>query len=117
MGIIITESGVRIPVPRRSYYTQAYCKEHGKKYRTQAQLIALMIREAMIPKDVDVTVVYDSAFDADIIHKECRKRGFREVFPLDPNRNLAECDRRLKGSHFRRFSGSQLRWLVGWPCS
>lgn len=90
MGIIITESGVRIPVPRRSYYTQAYCKEHGKKYRTQAQLIALMIREAMIPKDVDVTVVYDSAFDADIIHKECRKRGFREVFPLDPNRNLAE---------------------------
>ena len=22
------------------------------------------------------------------------------------------CDRRLKGSHFRRFSGSQLRWLV-----
>ena len=92
IGMIITESGTRIPLPRRSYYTQAYCKEHGKQYRTQAQLIALMIREAMVPKDVDVTVVYDSAFDADIIHKECRKRGFREVFPLDPNRNLAEGD-------------------------
>lgn len=92
MGMIITESGARIPLPRRSYYTQAYCKEHGKKYRTQAQLIALMIREAMVPKDVDLTVVYDSAFDADIIHKECRTRGFREVFPLDPNRNLAEGD-------------------------
>jgi Transposase DDE domain len=92
MGILISESGVRIPLPRRSYRTQAYCKSHGKKYRTQAQLIALMIREARIPKDVDVTVIYDSAFDADIIHKECRERSFREVFPLDPNRNLAEGD-------------------------
>ena len=51
-----------------------------------------MIREAMIPKDADVTVVYDSAFDADMIHKECRNRGFREVFPLDPNRNIATGD-------------------------
>ena len=92
MGILITESGMRIPVPRRSYYTKEYCKANRKRYRTQTELIALMIREAMIPKDADVTVVYDSAFDADMIHKECRNRGFREVFPLDPNRNIATGD-------------------------
>lgn len=89
MGVLISETGVRIPLPRRSYYTKQYCKDHKKKYRTQADLAAMMIHDVMLPVDVDVTVIYDSAFDAEQIHKVCRKRGFREVFPLDPNRNLA----------------------------
>ena len=92
MGLLITESGMRIPLPRRSYYTKEYCEAKGKKYHTQTQLITLMIREAMVPKDADITVIYDSAFDADMIHRECRNRGFREVFPLDPNRNMATGD-------------------------
>jgi len=37
-------------------------------------------------------VTFDSAFDADKIHRVCRRRGFREVFPIDPNRNLASSD-------------------------
>ena len=89
MGIIITESGMRIPLPRRSYYTKEYCKAKGKQYRTQNQLARMMIHDALVPKDADVTVLYDSAFDANMIHRECRNRGFREIFPIDPNRNLA----------------------------
>lgn len=92
MGLLITESGMRIPLPRRSYYTKEYCKAKNKKYRTQNQLARLMIHDAPVPIDADVTVVYDSAFDADFIHRECRNRGFREVFPIDPNRNLATKD-------------------------
>lgn len=88
MGLILTDRGGRIPLPRRSYYTEAYCRSHGKRYRTQNQLAALMLKEVPVPSDVDVTVVFDSAFDANGIHKVCRNRGFREVFPLDPNRNL-----------------------------
>jgi hypothetical protein len=48
-----------------------------------------MIREVTVPDDVVVTVVYDSAFDAKQVHRAARQRGFREVFPLDPNRNLS----------------------------
>lgn len=92
MGIMITESGMRIPLPRRSYYTKAYCKEHGKRYYTQNQLARMMIHEVSVPDDADVTVLYDSAFDTDYIHRECRNRGFREIFPIDPNRNLASSD-------------------------
>lgn len=92
MGLMITESGVRIPLKRRSYYTKAYCKAKGKKYRTQTDLARLMIAEAPTPRDADVTVVYDSAFDADKIHSICRDRGFREIFPIDPNRNLSVRD-------------------------
>ena len=92
MGIMITESGMRIPLRRRSYYTKEYCKAHGKKYLTQTQLARWIIHEAPVPSDANVTVLYDSAFDADIIHRECRNRGFREIFPIDPNRNLATKD-------------------------
>lgn len=92
MGMILTDRGARLPLPRRSYYTKEYCRLKGKKYRTQNDLAAILLREAMIPPDVEVTVVFDSAFDADQIHRVCRRRGFREVFPVDPNRNLAASD-------------------------
>lgn len=92
MGLMITESGMRVPLPRRSYYTKEYCRAKNKKYQTQTQLARLMIRDAPVPLGADVTVVYDSAFDADFLHRECRNRGYREVFPIDPNRNLATKD-------------------------
>src|SRR5205814_1450938 len=60
-----------------------------KRYRTLNDLAAAMIRTAAVPEDVDLTVVYDSAFDAKQVHKASRQRGFREVFPVDPNRNLS----------------------------
>jgi hypothetical protein len=92
MGMIITDRGVRLPLPRRSYYTKGYCKKHHRKYRTLNDLAALMLQEVRVPDDVDVTVVFDSAFDANKVHRACRGRGFREVFPIDPNRNLANSE-------------------------
>jgi Transposase DDE domain len=89
MGILITEYGFRLPLPRKSYYTQQYCQQRGRRYRTQVQLAAEMLREVEVPPDVEVVVVYDSAFDANIIHRVCRQRSFDEVFPIDPNRNLS----------------------------
>lgn len=89
MGMILTDRGGRIPLPRRSYYTKQYCQKHGRRYRTLNDLAVLMLQEITVPEDVDVTVVFDSAFDADKIHRVCRARGFREVFPIDPNRVLA----------------------------
>jgi hypothetical protein len=89
MGLLITECGARIPLPRRSYYTQDYCAQHNRRYRTQVQLAAEMLRDIRLPDDVDRTVVFDSAFDADGVHRICRQRGYRAVFPLDPNRTLS----------------------------
>lgn len=89
MGVLLTEAGFRIPLPRRSYYTRDYCARHGRVYRTQVQLAALMLRELWLPDDVEVVALFDSAFDAHAIHQVCRDRGFIEVFPIDPNRNLS----------------------------
>jgi len=89
MGLVLTDKGGRLPLPRKSYYTKTYCQKKKQKYRSLNDLAAAMIRDVQVPDDVDVTVVYDSAFDAKQVHGASRQRGFREVFPLDPNRNLS----------------------------
>jgi Transposase DDE domain len=92
MALILTDKGGRLPVPRKSYYTKSYCAKKRRRYRSLNDLAAAMIREVAVPDDVDLTVVYDSAFDAKQVHQAARQRGFREVFPLDPNRNLSASD-------------------------
>lgn len=88
LGLLLTDRGARIPLPRKSYYTEAYCRKHRRKFRTTVQLAADMLKELRVPDDVDLRVVFDSAFDAEVIHRVCRRRGFCAVFPLDPNRVL-----------------------------
>ena len=96
MGLVLTDRGARLPLPRKSYYTEAYCRKHRRHFRTTIELAAAMIRELRVPDDVDVIVTFNSAFDAGAIHKACRKRHFHAVFPLDPNRVLA---RTLRQGH------------------
>jgi hypothetical protein len=53
------------------------------------QLAAALLRGTALPAGVELTAGYGSAFGADVIHRVCRHRGFRGVFPLDPNRTFA----------------------------
>lgn len=93
MGLVLTDRGARLPLPRKSYYTKAYCRKHRWQFRTTVQLAADMLKELRVPDGVDVVVVFDSAFDAEVIHRVCRRRGFCAVFPIDPNRVLARTAR------------------------
>jgi hypothetical protein len=89
MALLLTDKGGRLPLPRKSYYTKSYCQKERRRYRSLNDLAAAFIREVQVPEDVELTVVYDSAFDAKQVPAASRRRGFREVFPLDPNRNLS----------------------------
>jgi len=93
MGILMTDTGMRIPLPRKSYYTKEHCKKHNRKYRSQNDLACLMIDEAPIPNGAEVIVLYDSAFDCDKIHRVCQKHGFYEVFPIEAGRVEARDDK------------------------
>jgi hypothetical protein len=90
MALLLTDKGGRLPLPRKSYYTKDYCRKKRRRYRSLNDLAAAFIQEVQVPDDVELTVVYDSAFDAKQVHRAARQRGFREVFPLDPNRNLSQ---------------------------
>lgn len=88
MGLLLTPSGLRIPCCR-SYYTEAYCKQKQKAYRTQTEWAAELIRAVVVPAGAEVVVLGDTAFDAETIRSACCKRSFLWIVPINPERVLA----------------------------
>jgi DDE family transposase len=88
MGLLLTPSGLRIPCCR-AYYTESYCQAKTFAYRTQIQLAAELIGQLAVPKDVEVVVLGDTAFEAATIRDACAQRGWTWVVPLNPERVLA----------------------------
>jgi len=48
MGLVLTDRGARLPLPRKSYYTEAYCRKHRRRFRTTIELAAAMILELRV---------------------------------------------------------------------
>jgi hypothetical protein len=97
MGLLITPSGLRLPLVR-SYYTKEYLKLRNAQrverkqpvlpYRKQTELAAELIRTAPVPPDAAVVVLGDTAFDAEPIQEACGKRGFSWIVPINLERVL-----------------------------
>jgi Transposase DDE domain len=88
MGLLLTPGGLRIPCCR-SYYTEAYCRERRRPYRTQIALAAELIQDVAVPAEAEVIVLGDTAFEAKDIREACQRRGFGWVVPVNPERVLA----------------------------
>jgi Transposase DDE domain len=86
-GLLITPSGCRIPC-FHSYYTHEYSQQRGCDYQTQTDLAAELIRQLPLPKAVALTVLGDTAFDADVIRSACQERGAHWIVPINPERVL-----------------------------
>jgi len=99
MGLLITESGVRIPLPRKSYYTKNYAKKHGLKYRSQIDLVVEMLNNLSVPENVHVIVVADSFFESKKLDRICRKRQFTYITAVDSHRCLADENGRSNTQH------------------
>jgi hypothetical protein len=87
-GLLITPSGKRIPFCK-PYYTREYCKERGWKHHTTAEAAAELIRELPLPEGAEVIVLGDTAYDAQVVRDACDDRGYRWIFPCNPERVLA----------------------------
>jgi hypothetical protein len=99
MGLLITDNGVRIPLPRRSYYTKNYVKKHGLKYRSQIDLVVEMLTSLRVPKNVEVIVLVDSFFESKKLDQICSLRHFIYVTAVDSNRCLADENGNSNGQH------------------
>lgn len=97
MGLLISPRGCRIPC-FKSYRTETYCRQQGLPYRTQTELAADLIRELPLPREVRVTVLGDTAFDAQTIRISCSARGCGWIVPINPERVLAGAKPRPKVS-------------------
>jgi len=84
-GLLITPSGIRIPL-QIPHYTKEYCQEHGLEHKTTAESAAQMIRTLPLPASVEVIVIGDTAYDAQVVRDACDERGYTWIFPVNPER-------------------------------
>ena len=84
-GLLITPSGLRIPF-QIPHYAKEYCAEHGVVHRTTAEAAAEMIRTLPLPADAQVTVLGDTAYDAEVVQQVCKERGYTWIMPANPER-------------------------------
>jgi hypothetical protein len=87
-GLLITPAGCRLPF-QIPHYTEEYCKQTGRKHLTTAEAAAQLVRELPLPAGADVVVLGDTAYDADVLRQACAERGFRWIFPANPERVYA----------------------------
>lgn len=87
VGLLLTPSGLRIPV-LKPHYTPSYCKAHGIIPRTTAEVAADMVRDLKVPAGARVIVVGDTAYESWVVREACEARGFRWIFPCNPERVL-----------------------------
>jgi hypothetical protein len=88
MGLLVTPSGTRIPFCK-PYHEREYCKKKGLVHRTTAEAAADLIRELPLPEGAEVKVLGDTAYDSEVVRDACRGRGYRWIFPCNPERVLA----------------------------
>ena len=84
-GLLITPSGIRIPL-QVPHYTKEYCKKKGLKHQTTAEAAAQMIRELPLPEGADVVVLGDTAYEAKVVQDACAERGYLWICPANPER-------------------------------
>ena len=84
-GLLITPSGYRIPW-QRPHYTKEYCAERGLQHRTTAEAAADLIAELPLPEGSEVFVLGDTAYESEVVEQACAKRGYKWIFPANPER-------------------------------
>jgi hypothetical protein len=119
-GLLITPSGRRIPLPRRSYYTQKYVnrenrlRKEGRRrgkplvFKTQVDLARLIVEELELPQNVQLVVTADQYFEGTKLTGICRKKGYVFIAPVDsrrtyePKKSLHDRGKRLPRDERRK---------------
>jgi hypothetical protein len=97
MGLLITPSGLRLPLSR-AYYTKEYLQQQNRRraqqkqpplpYLKQTELAAELIRTAPVRAGADVVVLGDTAFDAGVVQEACQEKGYSWIVSMNQDRVL-----------------------------
>jgi hypothetical protein len=90
MGTLLLPNGMRLPLPRMSYYTKEYCTTTKRKHVTIVQLAVEMIKQAPVPKKAKVIVLADEYFEGKDLHNICTQLGYSYIMPVDSRRCFAD---------------------------
>jgi Transposase DDE domain len=92
LGLLLLPCGLRLPLPRKSWYTKAYAKSQGLTYRTQIELVEelLLWSGPLLPAGTRLVVLADSYFGASRLFSLCREHDWTLITKLKRNRTFAD---------------------------
>jgi len=92
-ALLLAPSGVRIPLPRKTWRTREYARKLRKKYVTKVALACEIVRDLakwnLLP-DADIVVVADNLYDSSDLARTCRRARFTLITPADSRRQFAD---------------------------
>ena len=96
-GLLILPCGIRLPLPRKSWYTRAYAREQKVEYKTQIDLTAelLLWLKPLLPAKVHLVVLADSYFEGTRLFALSRQEGWTFISKLKRNRCFADSKTRI----------------------
>ncbi len=86
--VLITPSSHRIPY-YLPHYTKEYCKKHNLESISTTQAAARLIEQIELPKEAEVYVIGDTAFDSQEFHSVCERKGYYWINPVNSSRVFA----------------------------
>jgi DDE family transposase len=109
-GLLILPCGVRLPLPRKSWHTQAYAKEKKLPYKTQIDLVteSLAWLKPRLPEKIQLIVMGDSYFEGERLFRLCQEEGWTFISKLKRNRcfedgrKIVATGQKLAAGKFRR---------------
>jgi hypothetical protein len=92
LGLLILPCGLRLPLPRKSWYTRAYAKAQDLPYQSQVVLAEELLTwlRPLLPKDTSLSVLADSLFDGRRLFARCQDWGYTFLTKLKGNRTFAD---------------------------
>jgi hypothetical protein len=92
LGLLLLPCGLRLPLPRKSWYTKAYASEQKLTYRTQVELVEelLLWLKPLLPDDIDLVVLADSYFESKRLFDLCRNNDWTFITKLTKDRTFAD---------------------------
>jgi hypothetical protein len=98
-GLLILPCGIRLPLPRKSWYTRAYAKKQGVEYKTQIELAAELLQwlRPLLPEGIPLVVLGDSYFEGRRLFEACQEQGWTFISKLTRDRCFAGSKTRIVG--------------------
>jgi hypothetical protein len=92
LGLLLLPCGLRLPLPRKSWYTKAYAKAQGLAYRRQVELVEELLRwlQPLLPSQTPLVVLADSYLGASRLLQLCRQQGWTLITKLSKERTFAD---------------------------